>query len=461
MKKILAGFMAALVFLTVTIPAYAYSGRSEARADELYKAGLFNGYGINEYGRVEYGLDKKANRAQAITMLVRIIGKAEEAAENANSYQTPFTDVPDWCKAAVGYAYENGLTSGISNTLFGPDRTVSCTEFLAFALRALGYQSNRDFTWDTIMDMAETVGIAKAGEYRDNTNFERGNMVDICHMTLVTDVKGTSRTLAQTLGLPITRNAYNDGVNPHSVTAGTTGIKMVDRYITELDIEDPENGYWLSNWEDENDKGMVIYAFPEGTFMKDSRLAYDKSKSRIENLGIFGEYIKTLDGSLDYRIFEYDQDGVTTTELQISDQGFGLSSNPVCVIFDGTSDSFHVSVHPGWGGIYYIDGEQCENGIDIWMRTIALNAMAFFSDKTMAEQVYALIQYHYFHRPDNNKIITAELASQFGLSIEHTETGITAGKWNTAMISNGEHTWKVRYCTANELMDVSTGFTMD
>ena len=203
MKKILAGLMAVLVLFAVPISAYAYSGYSEVRANELNQAGLFNGYGINKYGRVEYGLDDTVTRAQAVTMLVRIVGKTDEAAENVKSYQTPFTDVPDWCEAAVGYAYENGLTSGISGTLFGADRTISCTEFLTFALRALGYQSNADFTWNSTMDMAETVGIAKAGQYRDSTDFDRGDMVDICHMTLVTDVKGTSRTLAQTLGLPL------------------------------------------------------------------------------------------------------------------------------------------------------------------------------------------------------------------------------------------------------------------
>ena len=461
MKKIAAGLMAALIMLAVSIPVYAYSGYSEVRADELNQAGLFNGYGINKYGRVEYGLNDTANRAQAITMLVRIIGKAEEAAENADSYQTPFTDVPEWCKAAVGYAYENRLTSGISETLFGPDKTISCTEFLTFALRALGYQSNIDFTWDSTMDMAETVGIAKKGQYRGCTDFDRGDMVDICHMTLVTDVKGTSRTLAQTLGLPITRNAYNDGVNPHSVTPGTTGIEAVDKYITELDVQDPENGYWLSDPEDENDKGIVIYPLPDGTFLKDSRLVYDESKSRYENLIIFGEYITTLDESLDYRISEISRDGVTTTELQISDDGYGILSKPVSVIYDDNSDGFLVSINPGWGGIYFINGENYENGIDTWKRTIAFNAMAFFCDKTMAEQMYALIQYHYFDRPDNDKIITSELASRFGLSIQHIETGITSGKWNTAMISNGKHTWKVLYCTANELWDVSVGFAMD
>lgn len=461
MKKILAGLMAVLVLFAVPISAYAYSGYSEVRANELNQAGLFNGYGINKYGRVEYGLDDTVTRAQAVTMLVRIVGKTDEAAENVKSYQTPFTDVPDWCEAAVGYAYENGLTSGISGTLFGADRTISCTEFLTFALRALGYQSNADFTWNSTMDMAETVGIAKAGQYRDSTDFDRGDMVDICHMTLVTDVKGTSRTLAQTLGLPITRNAYNDSVNPHSITAGTTGINAVDKYITELDVQDPENGYWLSDWQDENDKGMVLYALPEGTFLKDSRLVYDESKSRYENLEIFGKYIKTLDESLDYKISEYYRDGVTTTYLEISDDGFGIDMVPITVSSDDNSDSFHIRLWPGWGGTYYIDGETCENGMDTWMRTIALNAMAFFSDKTMAEQVYALIQYHYYQRLDNDKLITPEIASQFGLSIEHTETGITSEKWNTAVVSNGEHTWKVLYCTANDLWSVRAGFTMD
>lgn len=66
MKKILAGLMVILVLFAAPISAYAYSGYSKVRANELNQAGLLNGYGINKYGRVEYGLDDTVTRAQAV-----------------------------------------------------------------------------------------------------------------------------------------------------------------------------------------------------------------------------------------------------------------------------------------------------------------------------------------------------------------------------------------------------------
>ena len=48
-------------------------------------------------------LHKKVNRVEAITMLVKLVGGAEEAAKGG--WSTPFSDVDDWAKNWVGFAY--------------------------------------------------------------------------------------------------------------------------------------------------------------------------------------------------------------------------------------------------------------------------------------------------------------------------------------------------------------------
>ena len=60
-------------------------------------------------------------------------------------WNTPFTDVADWAKPYVGYAYANGLTAGVSQTRFGSESSVTAAQFLTFVLRALGYESGKDF----------------------------------------------------------------------------------------------------------------------------------------------------------------------------------------------------------------------------------------------------------------------------------------------------------------------------
>ena len=52
-----------------------------------------------------------------MTILVRLLG-AEEAAQ-AQTWTTPFTDVPDWAQSYVGYAYAKGYTTGVEPTRFG------------------------------------------------------------------------------------------------------------------------------------------------------------------------------------------------------------------------------------------------------------------------------------------------------------------------------------------------------
>ena len=68
--------------------AYAKSA-AEPLADILYEEGLFQGTGMTERDEPIYQLYGSVTRAQAITMLVRILGKEDEALANKDSYATP------------------------------------------------------------------------------------------------------------------------------------------------------------------------------------------------------------------------------------------------------------------------------------------------------------------------------------------------------------------------------------
>ncbi|MDD6188917.1 MAG: S-layer homology domain-containing protein [Clostridiales bacterium] len=113
-------------------------------------------------------------------MLVRLLGKEEAAQKGA--WTTPFTDVPNWAKPYVGYAYANGLTEGISNTLFGSQELVTVSQYLTFVLRALGYESDRDFKWDTAWELSDKIGLTE-GEYTGEGEFLRGDLAIISYNT--------------------------------------------------------------------------------------------------------------------------------------------------------------------------------------------------------------------------------------------------------------------------------------
>ncbi|MBE6951724.1 MAG: S-layer homology domain-containing protein, partial [Ruminococcaceae bacterium] len=105
-----------------------------AETDFFYKAVLW----ASENGITD-GVDAThfaplttANRAQIVTFLWRAMEKPAAEAEN------PFADVADdaWYHDAVIWAVENGITSGMTATAFGPDGLCNRAQMLTFLYRA-------------------------------------------------------------------------------------------------------------------------------------------------------------------------------------------------------------------------------------------------------------------------------------------------------------------------------------
>ena len=75
--------------------------------------------------------DETCTRAQGVTFLYRALGKLAAA-------QAGFTDVAadSYYADAVNWAAENGVTKGISETLFGPDGSCTRAQIVTFLYRA-------------------------------------------------------------------------------------------------------------------------------------------------------------------------------------------------------------------------------------------------------------------------------------------------------------------------------------
>lgn len=197
-KRILASMLCLAMSLSlVTVGAFA-ADEATAAADALYELGLFSGTGTNEDGSPIYDLDRTPTRNEAVTMLVRLLGKEDEA--KAGSWETPFTDVDEWAKPYVGYAYANKLTTGTSDSTFGGTATVSPSQYLTFVLRALGYESGTDFQWDKAWKLSDELGITH-GEYGPDSAFSRGDVALISHGSLSAPLKEGGKTLIEELGL--------------------------------------------------------------------------------------------------------------------------------------------------------------------------------------------------------------------------------------------------------------------
>lgn len=115
----------ALAFSDVSAEDYFY--------DAVYWAveqGITNGTADNSFSP-----NSGCTRAQAVTFLWRAHGSPAPA-----SSENPFTDISDddyFCQAAL-WAYENGITTGATETTFDPDAACSRAQIATFLYRASG-----------------------------------------------------------------------------------------------------------------------------------------------------------------------------------------------------------------------------------------------------------------------------------------------------------------------------------
>ncbi len=216
-KRTLSLLLAAMLCIGLATPAFAVTEAEVTQAEDatkpeatenvateaeiaaagrLYELGLFQGKGDTAEGKPNYALTDDMNRMEAVTMLVRLMGQEKVALEG--TWTTPFTDVEDWAKPYVGYAYENGLTQGVDDKagLFGSKETVTAAQYLTFVLRALGYDSATDFKWDSPWTLSDTLKITN-GEYNAESTFDRGNAVLISATALDVKVKAGDKTLLE------------------------------------------------------------------------------------------------------------------------------------------------------------------------------------------------------------------------------------------------------------------------
>jgi len=130
-----------------------YPGDTEAQAQMLHDLGLFQG---TDEG---FQLDKPMTRAQAAVMLVRLLGEEQTALSAKNTH--PFTDVPPWADAYIGWLYQNGLTKGTSATTYGSSRRITCHQYSTFLTRA----SRNDEVYlvipDDEIDACDSVGFTR------------------------------------------------------------------------------------------------------------------------------------------------------------------------------------------------------------------------------------------------------------------------------------------------------------
>ena len=147
-----------------------------------------------------FELHRGATRAEAITMLVRLL--AEENQAMTGNYPHNFTDVDTWADSIVGYSVRQGYANGVAVNKFGASSPTTANHYMTFILRALGYDDTKgDFVWNEAVDYAVRYGVLtpEEGKWISSTPFTRDHMVYMSYYALFANVKDSDRTLLYTL----------------------------------------------------------------------------------------------------------------------------------------------------------------------------------------------------------------------------------------------------------------------
>ena len=212
LKKALATVLVLTLLLSLAPAALAAGTEAEDAADALYALGLFQGAGTDSDGAPVFELGRAMTRSEAVTMLVRLLGRENEAL--SGKWETPFTDVPAWAEPYVGLAYENGLTTGTGDTTFSSGERVTSAQYLTFILRALGYDDAAgDFDWERAWELTDELGVT-SGEYgaANNGAFVRGDAAIVSLSALSQELKGSDSTLLEKISAQDPPSADFDAV---------------------------------------------------------------------------------------------------------------------------------------------------------------------------------------------------------------------------------------------------------
>lgn len=194
-------FLIIIVYFSNT--SYASQDENTSIADYLKEMGLFKGTGDS------YDLEKATNRAQGATMVVRLLGKEEEAL--SMKYSHPFQDVPVWASPYVGYLWHYQISNGIDELHYGANKLINASEYMTFLIRILGYNDKAgDFSWDKSLEKAYSIGIIDLDNYKlykSNNAFLRGDMVYFSYKVLIADLKSEK-------GITLVRKLTNDNIVP-------------------------------------------------------------------------------------------------------------------------------------------------------------------------------------------------------------------------------------------------------
>ncbi|MDF2821455.1 MAG: uncharacterized protein K0R15_1896 [Clostridiales bacterium] len=195
-KKVISIMLSIFLLSSINFTVLAEeNGKYVTQAEQLKTLGVFQG---SDKG---LELNRQPQRLEGLVMLIRLLGKEAEATA-LKTEDCFFTDVPDWGRGYVNYAYKNGLTVGKGGKLFGSGDLMNAKSYVTFMLRALGYSDSKgDFSYNEALDFGFERGLLTLSSLNELSKnvFLRDHIAKVSLDTLYTNIKGSDKTLLEKL----------------------------------------------------------------------------------------------------------------------------------------------------------------------------------------------------------------------------------------------------------------------
>lgn len=220
-----------------------YDENGAAALDAL---GLFKGTGAG------YALDENLTRAQAIVMVLRMIGEEDEV--RAAIGDRHFIDTyGHWAGDAIEYAYGRGYINGTSENEFTPERSVTGREFVKMLLGAMGYDN---LTLENAYEKAVETDLllnnyTRTAVATDGYELKRSDVVGICRGALLSELPD-GRMLKELL---IERGVFTDAEFGDVMGSATPAISATPLLREDRDFA------WNLNSEAPTDQNYMFSPF--------------------------------------------------------------------------------------------------------------------------------------------------------------------------------------------------------
>lgn len=152
----------------------------------LSRLGILNGYGDGSFQP-----DELLTRAQFAKIAVHMLGEEKNAASYSASTVFGDVPSGSWASGYINYIAERGIINGYPDGSFGADEKINYAQALTILVRMLGYSGEDvGYRWpDGYIAKAEALGITDGISFGKYENVTRGNAAYLAYNTLLADKK--------------------------------------------------------------------------------------------------------------------------------------------------------------------------------------------------------------------------------------------------------------------------------